>query len=123
MIEVKVIKKFINILPIQDLINQNESLVDDIWFIIDNYVDGIDFSDWNWSLYYKTSLDNGYIVSLDSQYDSENEKIKVHWLPDQSMTSKSGYMNIQIIGTKEIESELMRWSTAPASIHINSSLQ
>ena len=101
MTNVKVINKFINVLPIQDLINQNESLVDDIYFHIDNYVDNIDFSDWSWRLYYKTPLDDGYTILLDSEYDPENEKVILHWIPDANISRKTGYITIQLRGTKD----------------------
>ena len=123
MTNVKVINKFINVLPIQTLLNQGESLVDDIYFHIDNYVDGVDFSDWSWRLYYQTPLDDGYTVLLDSQYDSENKKVILHWIPDINLSKKAGYTTIQIRGSKDTDDGLLKWNSAVATIRINRSLE
>lgn len=123
MTNVKVINKFINTLPIQNLINQNESLVDDIYFHIDNYVDGIDFSEWSWRLYYKTPLDDGYTILLDSEYDSENQQVVLHWVPDANVSRKTGYIVIQLRGTKDTEDGLLKWNSAVATIHVGRALQ
>lgn len=122
MTEVKVINKFINILPIQELIQRTESLVDDIYFLIDNYVDDVDFSDWSWRIYYKTSLDDGYTTLLDSEYDEENLMVRVHWKPSADICRRSGWLTIQLRGSKDTDGGLLKWNTSVASINIGRAL-
>lgn len=123
MTEVKVIGKYINVLPIQHLINRQESLVDDIYFMLDNYVDGIDFSDWGWRVYYKTSLDDGYTTLVDSEYNETDHTLRVHWKPDKEITCRSGWLAIQLRASKDTEQGMLKWSTAVASIDIGRALQ
>ena len=123
MTKVKVVNKYINALPIQNLINQNESLVDDIYFYIDNYVDGVDFSEWSWRLYYKTPLDDGHTTLLESEYDSENQQVVLHWVPDSDVSRKTGYITIQLRGSKDTDAGLLRWNSAVATIHVSRALQ
>lgn len=123
MTEVKVIGKYINVLPIQELINSQETLVDDIYFMLDNYVDGIDFSDWSWRVYYKTALDDGYTTLVDSEYDDITRTIRVHWRPDKEITQRSGWLTIQLRASKDTEEGMLKWSTAVASVNIRRALQ
>jgi len=123
MTEVKVTGKYINVLPIQDLIVRQESLVDDIWFLVDNYVDGLDFSGWTWRIYYKTALDDGYTTLLESIYDSENRSFRIHWVPDKNITRRSGWLTIQLRASKDTDEGMLKWNTAVASVNIGRALQ
>ena len=123
MTDVKVTGRFINVLPIQELFNQFDSLVDDICFIVDDYVDGDSFADWTWRLYWKTPLNDGYTVLLESGYDQEHHKALVYWKPAADVLDSSGYLTIQLRAVKETEQGLRKWNTAITQIHVGRSLQ
>ena len=122
MIRTKVIKKYINTLPIQEVIQKSDSYVDTICFIVDNPVDGTDFSDYTWKLYFKTSLEEGKTMPLESHYDPESNTIEIYWIPDLQTTHSSGWLEIQLIAEKTMRENTSRWSSAIARIAVGRSL-
>lgn len=122
MTEVRVTKKFINVIPIQNLIQKTDSLVDDICFIVNNYVDGVDFQGWSWHLYYKSSLDDGYLAQLTSEYVIDKQQVRIYWKPNFEVTANAGNLTIQLRGRKDTDDGLLKWNTSVATIRISRSL-
>lgn len=118
MTEVKVIKKYISVFAIQELIQCTDSLVDDICFLVPNYVDGVDFSDWSWRLYYKTSLNQGRVILTDSEYDAEKELVRVYWKPDRDVTKEGKSLELQLRASKDTENGMLKWNSAVAYINL-----
>lgn len=123
MTKVRIIHKFINTLPIQDLLVRTDSLSDHICFILDNETDDVDFSSWTWNLWYKSSLDEGNTIPLNSEYDDNANQILIHWIPDSSISRRGGYLSIQLQGTNDETDPPAKWSTSVASIQIGRNLQ
>jgi len=122
MIRTKVIKKYINTLPIQEVIQKSDSYVDTICFIVDNSASETDFSDYIWKLYFKTSLEEGKTMPLESHHDPESNAIEIYWTPDLQTTHSSGWLEIQLIAEKTMQENTSRWSSAIAHITVGRSL-
>lgn len=123
MTTVKVIKKYIQAMPIKELLQKCDSLVDTIQFELINLSSSVDLTDnWSWYLYYKTSMNDGDFDPLEVSVSEDKSKIYLIWKPEGDVTQTSGYLSIQIRAKKDSEDGLMKWNSSISTIKIGDSI-
>lgn len=124
MIETKVIKKYIQTLPIKDAIVRTDHLVESIQFEMTNLLEGLDFSNpnWQWFVYYKTSIDDSAVSPLEVSYNEDKSQVFLTWKIDHTFTKRSGLLDFQIRGKLDSPEGLIKWNSIVASINIGQAL-
>lgn len=124
MIIVNVIKRFINIIPMQNSITQNDESAITYRFQIDRIYERLDLgeSGWEWSIAWKNSLDIPCVILVDST--SDENKVYIDWTPKWPETAAAGLFEFQIRAKKDdLETgQLLQWNSQVAYLDFNTSL-
>ena len=124
MVYVNVIKRFINIIPMQKSITQNDQAVVTYRFRIDRHYERLDLGEygWEWSIAWKNSLDVPDVILLDATADEE--KVYVDWTPKWPETAADGLFEFQIRAKRDDPEtgELLKWNSQTAHLDFNSSV-
>lgn len=124
MITCKVIRKYIQPLPLQDAIMRTDSLADTVCFEIPNYQDSVDFStgQWQWFVYYKTSIDPPNVVPVTVNVSEDKKLITVRWVISHYITKRSGDLDIQLRAKLDTSEGLVKWNSSVCTVNIGHSL-
>lgn len=126
MVIVNVIKRFINTIPMQKTISQNDEIAMTYRFQIERHYNGLDLglTDWEWSIAWNNSLDesNAFLIDYDN-ISVDEDFVYIDWSPRWSETASSGLFEFQI-RAKRINSEgqLVKWHTLVARLDFNYSI-
>ena len=124
MITCKVIRKYIQPLPLQDAIMRTDALADTVCFEIPNYQGNIDFSTgkWQWFVYYKTSIDPPTVVPVTVNVSEDKKLITVRWVISHYITKRSGDLDIQLRAKLDTSEGLVKWNSSVCTVNIGHSL-
>lgn len=124
MVLVNVIKRFINIIPMQKSITQNDELSVTYRFQIARKYEDLDLGtdDWEWTLAWKNSLDIASAVFLTPV--ATPDYILLDWTPRWPETASTGMFEFQIRAKKDdLETgRLVKWNSQIARIDFNTSI-
>ena len=124
MITCKVIRRYIQPLPLQDAIMRTDALADTVCFEIVNFQENVDFStgDWQWFVYYKTSIDPPTVVPVKATVSEDGNLITVRWVIDHFITSREGSMDFQLRAKSDTSEGFIKWNSSVCTINIGHSL-
>ena len=124
MVLVNVIKRFINTIPMQQNISQNDENVITYRFQIERNYEGLDLgaNDWEWSIAWRNSLDEPNALLI-NDVETTDEYVYVDWTPRWVETASSGLFEFQIRAKRDSSSgELEKWNSQIARLDFNSSI-
>lgn len=124
MIKVKVIKRYIQTLPIQDLIMRTDHLAESIQFELTNWIEDIDYGaeGWQWFIYYKTTVDPPVVTPITYSVSGDGTYTYLLWEIDHNISKRSGNLDFQIRGKRDTENGLIEWNSSVATINIGHAL-
>lgn len=124
MIKTKVIKRYIQTLPIQDMIIRTDHLAESIQFELVNWIEDIDYSaeGWQWFIYYRTSIDPPVVTPITYTISEDGSHIYLLWEVDHNITRRSGNLDFQIRGKRDTDKGLIEWNSSVATINLGSAI-
>ena len=124
MIKTKVIKRYIQTLPIQDMIIRTDNLAESIQFELVNWIEDIDYGaeGWQWFIYYKTSIDPPVVTPITYSVSEDGKYIYLLWEVDHNITKRSGNLDFQIRGKRDTDKGLIEWNSSVATINLGHAL-
>lgn len=124
MIKTKIIKRYIQTLPIVDYVVRTDHLAGSVQFELPNFLENIDFSQegWQWFLYFKTSIDDPNVVPLTYTVSEDKNTIYILWEIDHYFTKRSGNVDIQLRGKLDTDKGLIEWNSSVATINLGRAL-
>ena len=124
MIKTKIIKRYIQTLPIVDYVVRTDHLAGIVQFELPNWLENIDFSKegWQWFLYYKTTIDDPNVVPLTYTVSDDKNTINILWEIDHFFTKRSGNVDIQLRGKLDTDKGLIEWNSSVATINLGRAL-
>ena len=124
MVLVNVIRRFINTVPMQKNITQNDESVVTYRFQISRQYQNLDLGipGWEWSIAWKNSLDVPDVLLVGSSADES--KVYVDWTPKWPETASEGLFEFQIRAKKDDEAsgQLLQWNSQVAHLDFNRSV-
>lgn len=124
MIKTKVIKRYIQTLPIQDMIIRTDNLAESIQFELVNWIEDIDYGaeGWQWFIYYKTTIDSPVVTPITYTVSEDRNHVYLLWDVDHNITKRSGNLDFQIRGKLDTEKGLIEWNSSVATINLGHAL-
>ena len=124
MIKTKIIKRYIQTLPIVDYVVRTDHLAGSVQFELPNFLENIDFSQegWQWFLYFKTTIDDPNVVPLTYTVSEDKNTIYILWEIDHFFTKRSGNVDIQLRGKLDTDKGLTEWNSSVATINLGRAL-
>lgn len=124
MIKTKVIKRYIQTLPIQDMIIRTDNLAESIQFELVNWIEDIDYGaeGWQWFIYYKTSIDPPVVTPITYSVSEDGKHTYLLWEVDHNITKRSGNLDFQIRGKRDTDKGLIEWNSSVATINLGHAL-
>lgn len=124
MVLVNVIRRFINIIPMQKSITQFDESAVTYRFQIDRIYENFDLGEngWEWTIAWKNSLDRPNAIMVTPEVDTE--KVYLEWTPRWPETASAGMFEFQIRAKKDNlnTGELLKWNTQTAHLDFNTSM-
>ena len=124
MIKTKVIKRYIQTLPIQDMIVRTDHLAESIQFELVNWIENIDYGaeGWQWFIYYKTTIDPPVVTPITYTVSEDGNHVYLLWEVDHNITKRSGNLDFQIRGKRDTDKGLIEWNSSVATINLGHAL-
>ena len=124
MIKTKVIKRYIQTLPIQDMIMRTDHLAESIQFDLVNWIENIDFGaeGWQWFIYYRTTVDPPVTTPISYSVSEDGNHVYLLWEVDHNITKRSGNLDFQIRGKRDTSEGLIKWNSSVATINLGRAL-
>lgn len=124
MIKTKVIKRYIQTLPIQDMIMRTDHLAESIQFELVNWIENIDYGaeGWQWFIYYRTTIDPPVVTPISYSVSEDGKHTYLLWEVDHNITKRSGNLDFQIRGKLDTDKGLIEWNSSVATINLGTAL-
>ena len=124
MIKTKVIKRYIQTLPIQDMIMRTDHLAESIQFELVNWIENIDYGaeGWQWFIYYRTTVDPPVVTPITYSISEDGNHVYLLWDVDHNITKRSGNLDFQIRGKRDTSDGLIEWNSSVATINLGRAL-
>lgn len=124
MIKTKVIKRYIQTLPIQDMIMRTDHLAESIQFELVNWIENIDYGaeGWQWFIYYRTTIDPPVVTPISYSVSEDGKHTYLLWEVDHNITKRSGNLDFQIRGKRDTDKGLIEWNSSVATINLGTAL-
>lgn len=124
MIEVPIIKKFINSMPIEKAIIQHDVKADLFRFKLSTIYHELDFSKGTWFFFLYSRNTMGVERSrLLKTHEVKDGFVYIDWVPDFRETDRNGYYEFQIKAQSDLEGGVVRWATSVARIKLGKDLR
>ncbi len=99
----KAIGKFIDTLPIADLLSQEEVLADTVVFEVDRWYNGMDLAEFTFHMRGVTESGGETLAELAKEVDTE--VIRLHWNVGLDFTTEAGNLALDLFACDAVEAE------------------